>query len=176
MSSQPRRGNNMKWWRDHYYSHPGKASKLPEALAGGQDKCYCKVCFDAHRISVINENQLSRESRMAPRYIFNGSVEDYLQALTYIGGFEEIVQQHITAVEDDDQDSRPISSEATRLPLIPICELFNFSNSYWIETFKNTIISSYDQELELFELLDFDADGVEEVVDVDEVTAQVLTS
>ena len=63
----------------------------------------------------------------------------------------------------------------TTYPLIPISRLFNFLNKTWsdIQVLSRHAQHNFDEELALYELLDLDATG-EEDVEIDETTAQTL--
>jgi hypothetical protein len=59
--------------------------------------------------------------------------------------------------------------------LTPIQSLFDFSRTNWVEMYSRSSIRSFDEELELYEMLDLDADGEEDVdVNVDEDTGDIL--
>ena len=42
---------------------------------------------------------------------------------------------------------------------IPIRDLFDFTQSYWVEVYDKLAMRGLQDELELYELLDLDADG-----------------
>ena len=42
---------------------------------------------------------------------------------------------------------------------IKLAELFDFSNTMWIDITRRTCMKSLDEELELYELVDMDAEG-----------------
>lgn len=90
--------------------------------------------------------------------------------------FRSIAEQHMQAAAEDLTDTDPLlppsTTTASGSTLQPISTLFKFDDAWWRTVFSRTVIPSYNQELELLELLDLDAEG--EVVDVDETTAQVL--
>jgi hypothetical protein len=58
--------------------------------------------------------------------------------------------------------------------LIPIADLFDFNEVYWQKVVSEALQNSFDQELELFELLDLDADGEDAGVDIDDTTEDIL--
>jgi len=62
----------------------------------------------------------------------------------------------------------------TRLPSIPIQELFNFENKYWQSLVKATVTRTFDRELEIYNMLDLDADGEDIEVDVDDATGEIV--
>jgi hypothetical protein len=55
-------------------------------------------------------------------------------------------------------------------------ELFGFSNDYWISSFERYKGMILREEMDLYELLDFDADGEVdgETADIDDTTEVVL--
>ena len=86
-----------------------------------------------------------------------------------------VEQQSIRGIEDN-TDNEPIfpPTQFTRLPLIPIANLFDFDEASWQKVTKEAMENTFDQELELFELLDLDADGEDAGIDVDDMTEDVL--
>lgn len=75
-----------------------------------------------------------------------------------------IVNMLVNAVEmDNDLPPTPIS----RSMLIPIKDLFDFTQVYWVEAYEKHGMWGLQEELELCELLDLDAEGdtVEEEAD-----------
>lgn len=86
--------------------------------------------------------------------------------------FRTLVQQEIEAVTVDDLDNDPLFNTSS-FPLIPISRLFNFSNKTWSEILSRHAQHNFDEELALYELIDLDAAG-EEDVEFDETTAQTL--
>ena len=53
--------------------------------------------------------------------------------------------------------------------------LFDFSHFHWVEMFAKSSIRNFDKELQLYEMLDLDADGEEGVdVNVDNDTGDIL--
>jgi len=56
---------------------------------------------------------------------------------------------------------RPIArlSGNQTIGLTPIQSLFDFSRTHWVEMYSRSSIRSFDEELELYEMLDLDADG-----------------
>jgi len=96
--------------------------------------------------------------------------------------FRRIISQCVTQAEIDDEDDEPLfptgplpRETMTRLPLIPIQELFNFENMYWQSLIKATVTSTFDRELEVYNMLDLDADGEDVEVDVDDATGEIVS-
>ena len=67
-----------------------------------------------------------------------------------------IVQELIEAVEIDDGDLPEPLPDALS---IPIKDLFDFTKSYWVEAYSKLAMRGLQDELELYELLDLDAEG-----------------
>jgi hypothetical protein len=67
-----------------------------------------------------------------------------------------IVQELIEAVETDNDELPEASLDAFS---IPIRDLFDFMQSYWVEAYDKLAMRGLQDELELYELLDLDADG-----------------
>lgn len=100
-----------------------------------------------------------------------------------ISSFRRLVETEIERA-DLDQDFEDILDEIN-FPAAPglsglspsrpkkITALFDFTTTHWVTNFGHYAIRSFDEELEIYELLDMDAEG-EIDVEVDETTAQVL--
>ena len=72
--------------------------------------------------------------------------------------------------EDDDGDGWMPS-----IVSIEIAKLFNFLNKSWIPSHEHSTSQSLDEELELYELLDLDAPGEEDInVEIDHALDSVL--
>ena len=48
--------------------------------------------------------------------------------------------------------------QTTRLPLLKLAEVFDFSNTHWLESVQSAQENSFEKELEFYELLDLDAE------------------
>ena len=58
---------------------------------------------------------------------------------------------------------------------VSVEELFDFSRSHWVDLYAKTARRSFDEELKLYELLDLDAQGEDDVdLDVDDSTGAIL--
>jgi hypothetical protein len=76
-------------------------------------------------------------------------------------------------VDEDETNCVPVRQST--IGLTPIHSLFDFSHTHWVEMYSRSSICSFDEELELYEMLDLDADGDEDVdVNVDEDTGDIL--
>jgi len=77
----------------------------------------------------------------------------------------------------DDEDNDPLfpgpTANQPRLPLISLADIFDYQNNYWKDTIEKAALATFDEELELFQLLDLDAEG-EDDDDFDEITTQAL--
>ena len=72
-------------------------------------------------------------------------------------GMRSVVQELIEAVEIEDDEPLPeLSSEALS---ICIKDLFDFTELYWVEAYDKLAMRGLQDELELYELLDLDAEG-----------------
>lgn len=90
-------------------------------------------------------------------------------------GFRAIVQHHSDMVDDDNLDDEPVRASSVIGRQVPIRELFDFSRSHWVEMYAKSAKRSFDEELELYELLDLDAQGEVDVdLDVDDSTGAML--
>jgi hypothetical protein len=89
--------------------------------------------------------------------------------------FQEIVDAHIQLAEEDNLENEPVrSSGAIRGPW-KLTDLFDFTRDHWVELYSRSSHRSFQEELELYELLDLEEGGVGNVnVSVDDATAEVL--
>ncbi|GLB43960.1 putative protein of unknown function (DUF 659) [Lyophyllum shimeji] len=89
--------------------------------------------------------------------------------------FHTMASLHCTMVDLDDADNDPVRESAiTDLP-VPIVDLFDFTSTHWVDAYGRAAVLSFDEELELYELLDLDAEGEEDVdIAVDESMADIL--
>jgi hypothetical protein len=90
--------------------------------------------------------------------------------------FRRFVEQQSMRAIEDNTDNEPMlpPTQLARLPLIPIADLFDFNESHWQEIITAAMKNTFDEELELFELLDLDADGEDAGIDVDDMTEDIL--
>jgi hypothetical protein len=90
-------------------------------------------------------------------------------------GFRVIVNGHIHLVDDDNTENEPVGESQGNGGPWKIVELFDFTRTHWVETYAKTPRRSFEEELRLYELLDAEEDGVENVdVGIDDATADVL--
>ncbi|KAG1834351.1 hypothetical protein F4604DRAFT_818613 [Suillus subluteus] len=82
-------------------------------------------------------------------------------------GLRQIAAHLIQAVEDEESFTTSEIMEVVANPSdfqqIPIKDLFDFSRAQdWLGSFYQTAIRGLDAEIELYELLDLDADGIDD--------------
>ena len=78
-------------------------------------------------------------------------------------------------VDDDNLDDEPVRPSPVIGRRVPIQELFDFSRSHWVEMYAKSAKRSFDEELELYELLNLDAQGEDDVdLEVDDSTGAML--
>jgi hypothetical protein len=88
-------------------------------------------------------------------------------------GFRAIANRHTEQVQLDDTDNEPV--RVPEFGVVKVSELFDFSQKEWVEKYARSSLRNFEEELELYELLDLDAAGEEEVdIGVDESTADIL--
>jgi len=79
------------------------------------------------------------------------------------------------SVKEDETDCKPVATANVIRHSMKLVELFNFADHHWIQVYEKAVWRSFDEELELYELLDLDAEGEEEAdVDVDDSTGELL--
>ena len=96
--------------------------------------------------------------------------------------FRSFVDQQRSLVTEDNTDDEPLFNtntlpargQTTRLPLLKLTEVFDFSNMHWVEAVRSAQENSFEKELEFYELLDLDAEGEDDSMDIDNTTEQVL--
>lgn len=92
--------------------------------------------------------------------------------------FCSIVQEHGSRATEDDRNNEatPSDCDAT-IKSVRIDQLFDFSADHWVSVYSKSPLRSFDEELELYELLDLDAEGEDNndiQVNVDESMEQIL--
>jgi hypothetical protein len=90
----------------------------------------------------------------------------------------EMASHHarLALVDDNNlNDNEAVTAPQTIGRPIPIQELFDFRHAHWVDSYAKSARRNFDEELELYELLDLDAEGEEDVdVDIDDSTADIL--
>jgi hypothetical protein len=93
------------------------------------------------------------------------------------GDFEELVMQHILQGDEDNQDNETVSPTQDWQNQ-KISELFDFNNTVWSSRYSHFALMSFDEELELYDLLELDAAGEEDRecadIDLDGTTQDIL--
>ncbi|KAJ6622653.1 hypothetical protein B0H10DRAFT_2431808 [Mycena sp. CBHHK59/15] len=76
---------------------------------------------------------------------------------------------------DDMELQVPLTHHHTFEPVL-LSDLFDYTNKHWTNRFETSRGMTLDEEMDLYELLDFDAEGEaeEETVDVDDITESIL--
>ena len=89
--------------------------------------------------------------------------------------FHTIVNTHIQLTSKDGVNTRPVTAPLTIKNRIPIQQLFDFHQSHWVNKYQKHLLRSFDEELALYELLDLDAQGEDDIdVDVYNTTGDIL--
>jgi hypothetical protein len=82
---------------------------------------------------------------------------------------------HAQSSQEDETDCEPVAIANIIGRSVMLVELCNFSDSHWVRVYENVAQWTFDEELELYELLDLDAEGEEEAnIDVDDSTSELL--
>lgn len=82
-------------------------------------------------------------------------------------------EQQSQLIVEDDTDRDPVRQSP--IGVTPIGNLFDFNRSHWANIHAGSAIRSFDEELKLYEMLDLDAEGEDDVgVDVDDDTGNLL--
>lgn len=141
-----------------------------EHVRAGSVKKRLKRRYCENTTSEVNDQ--SAESSRVP-----ATAEDGIDALgdpqqTCSGvcerrGLRQIAAHLIQAVEDEEAFTMSEMVEAAANPSdfqrIPIKDLFDFSRAQeWLGSFYQTAIRGLDAEIELYELLDLDAEGIDD--------------
>ena len=91
--------------------------------------------------------------------------------------FRTIVNTHSRLTSEDEVNTRPVTAPLTIKNCIPIQQLFDFHQSHWVDKYQKHPLRSFDEELALYELLDLDAQGEDNIdVDVNDTTGDILHS
>jgi hypothetical protein len=89
--------------------------------------------------------------------------------------FSAIIAQHTWLLNEDNEDNEPaVISEEWRS--IPISQLFNFTTDLWSSRYARFAALTFEEELDLYDLLELDAEG-DEVPDearFDDTTQDIL--
>ena len=89
--------------------------------------------------------------------------------------FESVANQFMDLANYDITVTDPEPIWTAVFGLQPIHKLFNFTWKHWVNTFSKSAMQSFDKELELYELLDLDAAGEDDIANnLDEDTVDAL--
>lgn len=100
-------------------------------------------------------------------------VESSVQA----DGLRGIVETQTRRIAEDETDREPVTRSTIIGHPISLSDLFDFSQPHWVQHYENAARRSFDEELEMYELLDLDAAGEEEVdVDLDDSTGDLMSA
>ena len=89
--------------------------------------------------------------------------------------FRTIAERHARAVQEDDHDCEPVRQSAIPGCPIKLTDLFDFTRTHWTTLFEKGALRNFDEELELYELLDLDAEDEDDIdVRVDGFTEDLL--
>lgn len=110
----------------------------------------------------------------SPQLELDGARSDHGTAQS---GMRNIISRHNQMLEEDETDQDPVTVSSVIGRRIPLGDLFDFSNDHWVKMYEGSARRSFDDELEMYELLDLDAAGEEEVdVDLDDSTGDLMMS
>jgi hypothetical protein len=91
------------------------------------------------------------------------------------GGLREIAGQHARMATEDDHDCEAVLAPSTIGGPVKIADLFDFSQQHWVVMYSQAAHRSFEEELELYEILDLDGEGDANVdIDVDGMTGDIL--
>ncbi|KAH8800139.1 hypothetical protein DL96DRAFT_1687785 [Flagelloscypha sp. PMI_526] len=132
-------------------------------------------------IQPLNETDEERNSDFSNQY--SQTEPPTTNSLPQKTSFRAFIEQCQALAQEDDEDEDYEEMEL-HVPLehseefqpVPLGDLFDFSNEMWSKKFENSRGLSLDEEMELYELLDFDADRepVDDAVDIDDTTNTIL--
>jgi len=72
----------------------------------------------------------------------------------------------VKLVDEDNTDREPVRQSL--ISIIPIQTLFDFNRLHWVDMHARSAIHSFNEELQLYKMLDLDVEGEEDAsVDVD---------
>lgn len=81
-------------------------------------------------------------------------------------------EQQSQLIVEDDTDRDPVRQSP--IGVTPIRNLFDFNRSHLVYIHARSAIRSFDEELQLYEMLDLDAEGEKDGVNVDDDTGNLL--
>jgi hypothetical protein len=125
---------------------------------------------------VVPEGPLITESVINPQ-LLDASINNTPQVaqLQSNDRFGDMAAQHVLSAKEDETDHEPVAVANIIGHSVKLVELFNFTDSHWVQVYEQAAHRSFEEELELYELLDLDDKGEEETnVDVDDSTGELL--
>ncbi|KAG2041213.1 hypothetical protein BDR03DRAFT_1024683 [Suillus americanus] len=173
------RSTNRGWWWEEFTEHPGYESSEPAAMVRQKAKVICtrqlkhyvaaEQARDEHENMTSEVNQSAESSCVTVEDDADAFVDPQQTSSEVHGhrGLQQIAAQLIQAVEDEESFTTSEIMEAVTNPSdfqqIPIKDLFDFSHAQdWLGSFYQTAIRGLDAEIELYELLDLDAVGIDD--------------
>jgi hypothetical protein len=92
-------------------------------------------------------------------------------------GLRGIAREQAHRIAEDETDQEPVTNSTIIRCPIPLHHLFDFSQPDWANLYEHAARRSFDKELELYELLDLDAAGKEEInLDLDDSTGDLMAT
>jgi hypothetical protein len=89
--------------------------------------------------------------------------------------FESVANRFVDLANNDITETDPEPIRTAAFGPQPIYKLFDFTRKHWVDAFSKLAMRSFNEELELYELLDLDAAGEDDIAnDLDEDTAEAL--
>jgi hypothetical protein len=115
--------------------------------------------------------QADADGNVAAVHGDNNTTSSQSGFLTMSQGLQRLVDDEN---EQDLEDLGTQSTDAFQLR-IKLEDLFNFEDTWWIRTQEQIGMRGLDEELEVYELLDMDAIGEDDIdVDVDDMTRELM--
>lgn len=83
-----------------------------------------------------------------------------------------MVDDMALAAAEDDEDCEPIHKN---FECTAIASLFDFNEGHWVQLHTRSTMTSFDEELALYKVLDLDAEGEDDPdISVDDSTVDIL--
>ena len=123
-------------------------------------------------------NNFQASFRVLPQHESSGSSRDESESLNNNPqaapgqDFRDIIDHHRQLVADDNDGEDRIGSLNAAVPKTTLKDLFDFTIDEWAKKYNHYTKFGYDEELELYDLLEMDAGG--EVDDLDDFTQDIL--
>lgn len=91
----------------------------------------------------------------------HGGDTDADQSLTWSHGIREVAESLIQAVDEEEQTlSSPASPQYNPIPIKTLLDYSESKAESWLGPFYKTAVRCLDDDLELYQLLDLDAEGI----------------